>query len=55
MGATTARSLACLRRPELAELAEQKGVHVAMTVAAKMRTTESKANGALVRETAQVA
>jgi len=51
IGATTARSLGCLRRPELAQLADEKGAHVAMTLAAKMKTMESKANGALMRAT----
>lgn len=51
IGATTARSLGCLRDPAWAARAAEVGVHVAMTEAARERCMPSKANGSLMRAT----
>jgi ADP-ribosylglycohydrolase len=51
MGATTAASLGCLRRPEWRARAEVLGVAGAMTEAAHARCMASKANGSLMRIT----
>lgn len=49
MGATTAASLGCLRRPEGRAHAAEVGVARAMTAAAEARCMASKANGSLMR------
>ena len=51
IGATTAASLGCLRRPELRARAEEIGAHVVMTETARERCMPSKANGSLMRAT----
>jgi ADP-ribosylglycohydrolase len=51
IGATTARSLGCLRDAAWAARGAQAGVHVAMTEAARERCMNSKANGSLMRAT----
>jgi ADP-ribosyl-[dinitrogen reductase] hydrolase len=51
IGATTARSLGCLREPSWAARANEVGIDVAMTEAARERCMPSKANGSLMRAT----
>ena len=51
IGATTARSLGCLRDPAFAARARVAGIDVAMTEAARERCMPSKANGSLMRAT----
>lgn len=51
IGATTSRSLGCLRDPAWAARAREAGVDVAMTEAARERCMPSKANGSLMRAT----
>lgn len=51
IGATTVRSLGCLRDPVWAARAQAAGTHVAMTEAARERCMGSKANGSLMRAT----
>lgn len=51
IGATTARSLGCLRDPAWAARAREAGADVAMTEAARERCMPSKANGSLMRAT----
>jgi ADP-ribosylglycohydrolase len=51
IGATTARSLGCLRDPRFAARAHEAGADVAMTEAASERCMPSKANGSLMRAT----
>ena len=51
IGATTAASLGCTRRPDYAERALAVGLDVTMTEAARERCMASKANGSLMRAT----
>lgn len=51
IGATTARSLGCLRDPSFAARALDVGTDVVMTEAARERCMPSKANGSLMRAT----
>ncbi|MDB4934829.1 MAG: hypothetical protein JWP87_1801 [Labilithrix sp.] len=51
IGATTARSLGCLRDPSWSARAREAGIEVAMTEAARERCMPSKANGSLMRAT----
>lgn len=51
IGATTAASLGCLRHAAWAARANEAGVDVAMTEAARERCMGSKANGSLMRAT----
>lgn len=51
IGATTARSLGCLRDAGFAARARAAGLDVAMTEAARERCMPSKANGSLMRAT----
>jgi ADP-ribosylglycohydrolase len=51
IGATTVRSLGCLRDPSWAARAREAGIDVAMTEAARERCMPSKANGSLMRAT----